>query len=768
MGAPAQQTDGLSMQFQPSDTLKSRTYIGLILAQFLAAFNDQTIHASSMFYAIHQGTLTEAQAISLMPILFFAPWAIFCTLAGYLADRYSKRNSLVFWKIAEIGITLIALAGFWWGTGLKSPFGPVLVLSTVFLMGTHSAFFVPAKYGVLPEILQPQLLSKANGILESTSFLAVILGTVSGGLLSHQFRKQEYFIGLILVALALLGALASFLIQKMPAANPHRPFPRNLVKPLLDNLRVMLRSRPLALAVLGIAFFTFMVAFMRATMYMHGESSVPRWSEFTTSWVVGTVALGVGLGSYLAGNLSGGKVELGLVPLGAVGMSIAALFASLTLFWLPGLITTLILIGFFSGFYIVPLYTLLQQRAPKASKGDLIATSNFINVTGAIAASLLFFLLVSMAQFTRIAPLVEQKDNVASGELVRLEYNKHGRPSEILVQDTTGRRLEVSASHDGAGVAEPSTPEEDEVLERRIEVDEDLIDIASGGLQQAGPGKPGSQVVVSTYTLRGVVHYKVRPAGLPLKVVYDQEQLPHYLFISASLMTLAILYLLCRQLPDFFVRALLWLRSHGRYRLKVIGLNNLPTDGPVILATNCDRFDTCMQVITAADRFTRFLLLESDERERPPWLLRYLARRTGLVALRDKGETPEAWEKARGKGLKSLSQGSLVGLTADGSEPRPEMMRLLEELRRQTSAPVLPVYCGALAPTQSNHPSAVRRMLVVIGQALPAEASAEEICRSIHALGEWMHQADRDGLHLSTILVSGGSKASVPDVGAHP
>src|SRR5262245_12847616 len=101
------------MQFQASDTLKSRTFIGLILSQFLAAFNDQAIHASAMFYAIRKESLTEAQAISLMPILFFAPWAIFCTLAGYLADRYSKRSSLVFWKVAEVGITLVALAGFW-------------------------------------------------------------------------------------------------------------------------------------------------------------------------------------------------------------------------------------------------------------------------------------------------------------------------------------------------------------------------------------------------------------------------------------------------------------------------------------------------------------------------------------------------------------------------------------------------------------------------------------------------------------------------------
>src|SRR5438270_9038487 len=133
------------MPFQPADTLKSRTYFGLISSQFLAAFNDQAIHASAMFYAIRQGSLTEDQAISLMPILFYAPWAIFCTLAGFLADRYSKRDTLVFWKVAEIGIALVALTGFWLGSGpAHSSLGPYIVLSTVFLMGMHSAFFVPA------------------------------------------------------------------------------------------------------------------------------------------------------------------------------------------------------------------------------------------------------------------------------------------------------------------------------------------------------------------------------------------------------------------------------------------------------------------------------------------------------------------------------------------------------------------------------------------------------------------------------------------------
>src|SRR5947208_11070719 len=105
-----------SMAFQQAGSLNNRTFLGLIIAQFLAGFNDQAIHASAMFFAFHKGTLTEAQAISLMPILFYAPWALFCTTAGYFADRYSKRDSLVFWKFAEIVITLVALVGFYLGS----------------------------------------------------------------------------------------------------------------------------------------------------------------------------------------------------------------------------------------------------------------------------------------------------------------------------------------------------------------------------------------------------------------------------------------------------------------------------------------------------------------------------------------------------------------------------------------------------------------------------------------------------------------------------
>src|ERR1019366_9080481 len=311
--------------------------------------------------------------------------------------------------------------------------------------GTHAAFFAPAKYGAMPEILQPHLLSRGNGILESTTFLASILGTVAGGLLFSIFRRDEIWIGVILVALSVIGAAASFMIVWLPPASPDNLFPFNLFKPLIDNLKVMFRSRPLALAMLGIAFFIFMVSYMRATMYMHGETRNPRWDEEKTSLIVATVALGVGLGSPLAGYLSGGKIELGLVPLGCLGMTFALLISAAAIEHTAVLVTALIIIGFFSGFYMVPLYTLLQQRAPKKSKGELVATSNFINVTGAIAASILFFVLVQAGRVTNMTPEIEVKDRVAVGTLKSAIPDDHGKLIKVTIQKPDGSKVKYRA-----------------------------------------------------------------------------------------------------------------------------------------------------------------------------------------------------------------------------------------------------------------------------------------------------------------------------------
>ena len=518
--------------------LGSRTFIGLLIAQFFAAFNDQALHAAAMFFAINTRALSERDAISLMPILFYAPWALFCTAAGYLADRFGKRDSLVFWKVAEVGITALALGGFWLGTH-GDPRGPWLVLAGVFLMGTHSAFFVPAKYGVMPEILPPDLLSKGNGVLESLSFLAVILGTVCGGALSFLYLGREWVIGLILVGLAVVGAAASFLIRRVPAANPDRRFPRYVYGPLVGSLRALVATRALRTALVGLAFFTFVVAFMRASVYMLGEAQNPRWDELKTSVVVGCVALGIGLGSPLAGWLSGSRIELRLVKLGAAGMVLACAAAGAFVDQVGALVGCIAAIGFFTGFYIVPLFTLLQHEAPRASKGEMIATSNFVNVTGAILASLLFFGVVGLAQRTGLTPEVTDRPEVAAGELAAVEEYR-GRPVYFEVATEAGVKAfgDKAAGPPRLGLRG---------LVRRVLGTPRRAEPGANTAVELGRGVGvGSAVAVTRYDLAGVTHYDVRPAGAPLDPDYDQRHLPRFLFWGAAGMTLVTLLVLWR------------------------------------------------------------------------------------------------------------------------------------------------------------------------------------------------------------------------------
>lgn len=560
------------MAFTPSDRLTNRTFIGLLTAQFLAAFNDQAIHAAAMFFAFHQHLMTEATAISLMPILFYAPWAVFCTLAGYYADRYSKRHSLVFWKIVEVAICAVALLGFHLGAAHNLKIGPIIVLACVFGMGMHSAFFVPAKYGVMPEILQPQLLSRGNGLLESLSFLAVILGTVFGGVLSYVFNGEETYIGVVLLILAVIGAAASFLIETMPAANPTRPFPKFVYGPLYDSLKTLLGSRPLLLATVGIAFFTFVVAFMRATVYMLGESQTPRWREDETSAIVGCTALGIGLGAPLAGWLSGRKIELGLIPLGGLGMTFATLLVSLTLHWTPGLVACIIVIGFFTGFYLVPLYTLLQHRAPKKSKGDSVAVSNFVNVTGAILASLVFFACTKAFLSLGLAKPIPF-DAGRPATLIDIHFEE-GRPTLFTVSD----RPAVAASSRVDIRLSPLAP----------------VEVVDANFPP--------EVVVFHGKNYGKDLYILAAPGEERPVVFDKSNLPGYLFAGGGLITLLTLGLLVVILPDLPARAAWVTRTLRQPRLRAAGTHHVPLTGAVVLVSNAANRADLRQIVSATDR----------------------------------------------------------------------------------------------------------------------------------------------------------------------
>lgn len=677
------------MSFEKATTLRSRTYLGLLLAQFLAAFNDQASHIVAIFYAgdmlvrfVAAPGIDEKLIVSVVTACFISPFFLFSPLAGMLADKFSKQKTLIFWKIAEVAMMGLATAGFliphFPNLGLASletqcVWSSVLVVSAVFLMGTHSAFFVPAKYGVMPEILHPTVLSRGNGLLEGTSFVAQILGTSVGGYLYGLTKStidadgalslgREYLIGFLLLSLAVVGAIASFLIKPMPAANPSLSLTWKLWRPLRQNIGILLRSRPLALAVLGIAFFACMTLFLRQTLIYEGDTgkelaaaearlahrdrngaedaepidlldasaTKTQRAEFKISLLIAMVGLGVGIGSLLAGYLSGDKVELGLVPIGAVFLILFTAALAFVLRSTVAMVPVLILIGIAAGLYIVPLYTLLQHRAPKDSKGNLVATSNFINVAGGLIAIALFYLITAIME-----PIL------------------------------------------GIHPSDQALKNDPELLPRYIE-----------------------ELRLQTY-------------------------LPSALCMTASLLTVAMVVILCRQLPDFLVRAVLWLRSQGRYHLTASGVQLLPTSGPAILATNCARFEDCMHIVAATDRYIRFFLFESPaaaDGHIP--LERFLARQTGLVTLRLGSISQAEWDSALNHATQTLAAGEIVGVTTALDAADGDSAKFLRELLARMPVPVYPVHCSVQEPDMDAGGRRVgkRRARVVFGPPLTSSA----------------------------------------------
>ncbi len=704
------------------DTIQNKTFLGLVIAEFLAAFNDQCIHASAMFFAIRKEVLDERTAIALMPLLFYCPWAIFATLSGYLADKVSKRRSLIFWKVAEVFITALALLGFWLGAtfdGLIGQIGPWLVMSCVFFMGTHSTFYVPCKYGVLPELFTVRSLSRANGLVESTTFLAVILGTTCGGILSKTYRGEEQWIGVILVILALIGTGTSYFIRQMPPADPNRPFPGwvpwKLFRPLFVNLRTLMRYRLSSIAVLGLAFFVFMVAFMRATMYMFGESQNPRWDEQQTSMMVAVVSLGVGLGSPLAGFMSRGKVELGLVAIGALGMVLGAEIAGVSIFAIPALVACLALMGLFAAFYLVPLYSLLQYSAPKGSKGTSVATSNFICTIGAILASLVFWSVGHLAEATGISQRLETVDEPRGK--IKLE-------EKVETQDHRVEKVVLLVTDEAGTARVPITSAGLDVPRRWELVDFDAWEWIGLPPPSSEPNDirllegvhEGSWVKVSKYTIRGIDYYQVRLEDRPQPVNFNKEYLPRYLFMTEGVLMLGVITVLCARQRDMLLRSLIWLRQLGRPAFRINGYENLPTT-PTILVTNVRGRLGCLPLVSALVRPLRFVLPADDEKAGP--LVVTLENYAGLIFFDPNAQGAEL-QKPGQAAANGLKRGKLVVISTAG--PREQFEALLTDVQTAVAVPVVPVTVHE--PTAEGQP-------ITIGSALPEGAGADLILAAI-------------------------------------
>jgi acyl-[acyl-carrier-protein]-phospholipid O-acyltransferase / long-chain-fatty-acid--[acyl-carrier-protein] ligase len=375
---------------QPVDENWRRSFWSLNITQFQGAFSTNAFQNLLSYMVLGMG-LTHEQRDKMVPLilLFFSvPLVLFSMAGGFLADRFSKRRVIIWTKLIEIAAMAAGIIAL--GTGYFP-----LQLAVLFVVATQAALFGPSKYGLLPEVLPEKWLSWGNGILELLTFLAIISGTVAAGLMSERFHGHEVYAFVLLLALACCGLISSLGIAKVPAAAPEKKFRINFVADLVQQVRLMRRDRTLFLAVLGNTYFWFIGMLFLQTVFVYGKDIFDAQPK-QIALLQAALAAGIGIGSGVAGYLSGNKIEYGLIPLGSFGLTIMAALLGVMphSFW--GAAAILATLGFFAGFFAVPVNALIQHRPSPDTKGGIIAASNLLSFIGIAGASGMYFLLTSV------------------------------------------------------------------------------------------------------------------------------------------------------------------------------------------------------------------------------------------------------------------------------------------------------------------------------------------------------------------------------------
>jgi len=387
-----------------TEGLLSVSFLGLLATQLLGAMNDNLFRWLAVYIGkdLVGGQHADA-ARTAGAALLVLPFMLLAAPAGYLADRFSKRDVIVGCKVAEVVVMILGVAAILSGN-------IYVLFVVVFLMGSQSALFGPSKYGSIPEIVRPDRISAANGLVGMTTIMAIILGTVTAGYLYHWTeplgRHNWWISAAVLVGVAALGLMTSLPIARLPVANPRRRFPVNPAAETYSNLSALIANRPLVLAALGSAVFWGLGGLCQLNVERLATGDLQLMNK-DAGPLLAVIALGVGLGNLLAGYFSKGKIELGIVPYGAAGI---ALFGIL-LWTVPGGAVLpdgnadylspayllaglwLFLLGVCGGMYDVPLQAFLQYRSPEKTRGSILAACNFVTCSGIFAASGVFFVL---------------------------------------------------------------------------------------------------------------------------------------------------------------------------------------------------------------------------------------------------------------------------------------------------------------------------------------------------------------------------------------
>jgi 1-acyl-sn-glycerol-3-phosphate acyltransferase len=394
------------------DLFRTRRFLPFFWTQALGALNDNifknALAALLVFQGSRMGGLNTDQVVNLSALVFILPFFLFSALFGQFADKFEKSMQIRRVKLFEVFIMLTATLGFW----LNSL---PLLLSVLFMLGFQSTIFGPIKYGILPQVLDRRELVGGNALVEMGTFVAILAGTIAGPQLAGIEADWPVWVSAAALLVAAAGYGFSRRIPEAPAVAPDLKINWNIFSETWRNIRFINQSPVVLNSVLGISWFWFFGATVLVQIPSYSQN-VLGGDEDLMSGLLAMFIVGISTGSLLCEKLSGRQVEIGLVPFGAIGLTLfgADLYFASPTAPIEGItlgsfltdagnwriIVDLLMIGVFGGFYIVPLYALVQQRSEASHRSRVIAGNNILNALFMVVAAIFAMIMLGRAGFT--------------------------------------------------------------------------------------------------------------------------------------------------------------------------------------------------------------------------------------------------------------------------------------------------------------------------------------------------------------------------------
>jgi len=690
------------------NNLFSRSFIAICLTQFLTGLNDNTfrwlvIGIAKDYVNIEKlWGLNQSWVLGIGLACFVSPYIILSTYAGYVSDRFSKRSVIVGCKMAEIFIMLLGTLSIWFES-------PLMVFISLTLMGAQSAMFFPAKMGAIPEIVKPEKLSPANGFYNMMTVVGTLFGMFIGSWLADITSPKGLtntwsIIGTTVIGTALIGTVISLLIEPMKVANPLRVFPKNVPRSMLQDIRILRMQPAMFRIALGIMFFWAVSAVAQNNIDQFVVEAGGGREVDKTPFLI-AVVVGVCIGSVLAGLLSGARVQLGILPIGAFGIAIS----SMMLFTINSTIFDSTQLGI-TVKEIRVIDVSVKAPPPDAERETAYVVARLVRGMPAALSGLKEGDLIDLVNGDALTSEIGFEDQIAAYRL--LVQDQPGQTVSLRVRRSTAVEPRTNA---GLIMMNPQKVNIELGVDpsQRIKWEYFLACLFLGGvgfsaglfevpltayLQHRSPKESLGAILAATnsMTFIGMLILNAVFMGLRVNIDGDPMLSARGVFLAIGMLTIPIAIYILWLIPSATIKFIVMTMSKTLYRVRMEGIHHIPETGGALLVPNHVTWIDGILLLLASERPIRMVVFAGNFSNR---LINAFGRMFGVIMI-----TPGRRSVVRSlmTAAKALDNGELVCIFPEGALTRsgqiqafkPGVMKILK--RTQTDIPVIPIYLDGL------------------------------------------------------------------------